>query len=141
MKRTVLILAFAAALASCGEPRPAGSTAAGGQSSTADNGAQSGRQLFSPCAVCHSVKEGEASRIGPNLYGIVGRTAGTESGFAYSNAMRDSGVVWTEENLDAFIENPQMFIRSNRMGYAGERDPDKRAAIIDYLKSLAAQTD
>ena len=69
---------------------------------------------------------------------VVGREAGSRDDFAYSTAMREAGVTWTEENLDQFLENPQQFIRGNRMAYAGERNADKRAAIIAYLKSLSA---
>ena len=97
---------------------------------------QLGRTKFSQCAVCHSVKEGEASRVGPNLYDVVDRPAASLSDFAYSKAMRESGIIWTAENLDAFLEKPQTYIRGNRMAYAGERSPDNRAAIIAYLNSV-----
>ena len=97
---------------------------------------QLGRTKFSQCAVCHSVKEGEASRVGPNLYDVVDRPAASLSDFAYSKAMRESGIVWTAENLDAFLEKPQTYIRGNRMAYAGERSADNRAAIIAYLNSV-----
>ncbi len=137
MKHPISILILASALAGCGQSDPNAGSAAG----ASGNAAPSGRQLFSPCAVCHAVKEGDAARVGPNLYGIVGRQAGADPAFAYSKAMRESGVVWTEDNLDAFIENPQMFIRGNRMGYAGERNAEKRAAIIDYLKTLKPAAD
>lgn len=91
---------------------------------------------FSACAVCHTVKEGDRAMVGPNLFGIVGRIAASNEDFAYSKAMRESGIVWNEENLDAFIANPQQFMRGNRMAFVGERNTEKRAAIIEYLKSL-----
>jgi len=95
-----------------------------------------GRWLFNECAVCHSANEGEANRVGPNLFDIVGREAAQVDGFAYSKAMQDSGVVWTDETLSAFIENPQQFMRGNRMAYVGQRDAEKRADLIAYLKTL-----
>lgn len=95
-----------------------------------------GRSAFSECAICHTARENDAHRIGPNLFGVFGREAGTADGFAYSGAMRDSGVVWTDENLDAFLTNPQKFMRGNRMAFVGESDAETRAALIAYLKTL-----
>jgi cytochrome c len=95
-----------------------------------------GRKLFNECAVCHTAKQGDANRVGPNLFGIVGAKAGQVDGFAYSKAMQDSGIVWTEETLNAYLENPQTFMRGNRMAYAGQRDAQKRADIIAYMKTL-----
>ncbi len=103
--------------------------------------ADQGRKRFGACAVCHTVKEGEPARVGPNLFGIVGKPAGAAEGFAYSKAMSEAGIVWTEDNLSAFIENPQNFMRGNRMGYTGEKNPEDRAAIIAYLKTLKSAED
>lgn len=148
-------LIAAAALAGCGEekqaaaaaPEPADNAAEAQPTNTAAAAeepislADEGRRRFAACAVCHSVNEGEPARVGPNLFGIVGRTAGTNEDFAYSKAMAEAGIVWTEENLDAFIENPQNFMRGNRMAYVGERKPENRAAMIAYLKTLTSATD
>jgi cytochrome c len=95
-----------------------------------------GRKLFNECAVCHTSKAGDANRVGPNLFGVFGSEAGKVSGFAYSKVMQESGTVWTEETLNAYLENPQAFMRGNRMAYAGLRDAQKRADIIAYLKTL-----
>ena len=143
MKNIAPIL-IAAALAACSQPEsesaaPPPSSETASAKATPNKPAdiiQLGRTKFSQCAVCHSVKEGEASRVGPNLYGVVDRPAASLSDFAYSKAMRESGIAWTAENLDAFLENPQTFIRGNRMAYAGERSADNRAAIIAYLNSV-----
>lgn len=144
MKQALFLAAFLA-LAACGqEPASdAGSSAAGAtRSAEAPQTPEArGRRQFNECAVCHTVKEGEANRIGPNLYGVIGREAGLVDGFAYSQALRNSGVVWTDEALDAFMENPQGFMRGNRMAYAGQRDAQKRADIIAYLKSLDSAAD
>ena len=141
------IFAAALILTTCGEkaesanaPTPAASSAAPAEAATVAEAPVSaeerGRKLFNECAVCHTVKEGDAHRVGPNLFGVVGHTAGTRDGFAYSKAMRESGIVWDDETLGSFIENPQMFLRGNRMAYAGQRDAEKRAAIIAYLNTL-----
>ena len=78
-----------------------------------------GRISFNECAICHTVNEGDANRVGPNLFNIAGNEAGKVEGFAYSRAMAESGMIWTDENLDGFLENPQGFMRGNRMGYVG----------------------
>ncbi|GJL93067.1 c-type cytochrome [Hyphococcus sp.] len=95
-----------------------------------------GRRQFNECAVCHTAKQGEGNRVGPNLFGVAGGEAAQVEGFAYSKAMTESGLVWTDENLDAFIENPPAFLRGTRMAYAGQRDAEKRADLIAYLKTL-----
>ena len=136
--------AAAVALAACGgqsDDAPSGGTApAGAAIQTAEAPPASpedrGRRLFNECAICHTAKQGDPHRVGPNLFGIVGQEAGKQDGFAYSQALADSGLVWTEENLDAYIENPQGFIRGNRMAYAGQRDAERRADLIAYLKTL-----
>lgn len=119
--------------AGSGERAPASAAPAAAPSMTPE---ERGRKLFNECAICHTAKEGDPNRVGPNLFGVVGRSAGQADGFAYSKAFMDADIVWTEENLGAFIENPQAFIRGNRMAYVGQRDAEKRADIIAYLKTL-----
>jgi cytochrome c2 len=147
MKTHIIITALAAAaLAGCGvEAETTASAPEQGKivlaaAQTADI-ADQGRKRFTACAVCHTVKEGEPARIGPNLFGIVGKPAGAADGFAYSKAMSEAGIVWTEDNLNAFLENPQGFMRGNRMGFAGEKNPEYRAAIVAYLKTLKSADD
>jgi cytochrome c len=134
------IFAVFLALCACGDktassaaaPAPASKEASAPPASPEERG----RKQFNECAVCHTAKAGEANRVGPNLFGVAGREAGMVEGFAYSKALTESDIVWTDENLGAFIENPQAFLRGNRMAYAGQRDPEKRADIIAYLKTL-----
>lgn len=101
---------------------------------------EQGRRAFRQCAVCHSVaapSSGGAQRfVGPNLWGIIGRRAGTQRGFTYSPAILSTDLVWTEENLATYIENPQAFIRGNRMSFTGERSAEKRDAIVAFLATL-----
>lgn len=101
--------------------------------------ADRGKRQFNECAVCHTVKAGEGHRVGPNLHDVLGRTAGTIEGFAFSRAMQDSGVIWTDETLSAYLENPQGFMPGNRMAYAGLKDPNKRADVIAYIQSLKTE--
>jgi len=93
-----------------------------------------GRVLFKRCKTCHTLDEGGRHRVGPNLWAISGAMAGQKDGFTYSVAMRDSGVIWTDENLAAYIANPRKFMPKNRMSFAGLRKPDDQAAVIAYIK-------
>lgn len=99
---------------------------------------------FRICSACHIAlppdnPASKARMIGPNLYGVYGAPAAQVEGFAYSKALRSSEVVWDEAALDAFIENPSAYIRGNRMSFFGEKNPQKRALIIEYLKAQSGQ--
>jgi cytochrome c len=88
------------------------------------------------CRTCHSAKAGD-NRLGPSLGGVVGRKAGTEPGYgSYSEALKNSGVVWDEATLDRFIANPDKVVPNNQMKpFAGVPDEAVRRQIIAYLKS------
>ncbi|KAL0508693.1 LOW QUALITY PROTEIN: putative Cytochrome c [Leishmania shawi] len=74
--------------------------------------------------------------VGPNLFGIVNRKSGTIEGFAYSKANADSGVIWTPEVLDVYLENPKKFMPGTKMSFAGIKKPQERADVIAYLETL-----
>jgi cytochrome c len=87
------------------------------------------------CRTCHSVKSGD-NRLGPSLAGIVGKKAGSESGYQYSPSLKDSGVTFDEATLDKFITNPDSVAPGNNMKpYTGISDAAHRAKIIAFLKS------
>jgi len=87
------------------------------------------------CRTCHSWKEGD-NRLGPSLYGVIGRKAGTAPGFSYSAAVKSSGVTWDEASIDKFITNPDAFIPNNNMKrFTGVSDAGQRKKIVDFLKS------
>ncbi len=91
------------------------------------------------CRTCHSIKEGD-HRLGPSLYGVVGRKAGTIEGYPFSSAMRQSSVVWDEATLDQFIANPEQVVHGNGMKpFGGIDDPAQRGKIVAYLKSISAK--
>lgn len=91
---------------------------------------------FARCATCHTVDKGGENRLGPNLWGTYGKSAGVHAGFAYSDALKTSGLAWNDANLDKWLENPRALIPGNRMSFPGLKDAAKRKEIIDYLKTL-----
>ncbi|MCH9852846.1 MAG: cytochrome c family protein [Alphaproteobacteria bacterium] len=93
-----------------------------------------GAKVFKRCMACHTV-DGK-NKIGPSLLGVVGRAAGTVKGFKYSKAMKESGIVWTEENLDQYLTNSRTFIPKNKMVFAGLKKAEERKAVIDYIASF-----
>ena len=87
------------------------------------------------CRTCHVTDEGD-NRLGPSLHDIIGREAGAAPGFAYSSAMADADIVWDEETLDSYIENPEAVVPGNNMKpFAGITDPEERTKIIAHLKA------
>lgn len=121
--RTSLFVATAAALL----------LAATGTARAAD--AEAGKKAFNKCAVCHSPVEG-VTRVGPSLFGVVGRKAGTLAGFNYSTAMKEYGVTWTPETLDKYLAAPMQEVKGTKMTFAGVKDATERANIIAYLETL-----
>ena len=99
----------------------------------AEGDAAAGKKVYNKCKTCHALEAGK-KKLGPSLNGIIGRTAGSVEGFKYSDAMKDSGVVWTEENIAAYLEKPKEFIAGNKMAFAGLRKEQDRANLIAYLK-------
>jgi cytochrome c2 len=98
----------------------------------ADCDTAAGEAAFSRCAACHSRAAG-AHGVGPSLHGLAGRAAGSAPGFAFSPALRNSGITWDAESLDAFIAAPAAAIPGNRMPFTGIRDDLERAALICFL--------
>ena len=96
--------------------------------------AQDGQTLFNnACRTCHTMDAGD-NRLGPSLHGVIGRKAGSLPDYAYSNAMKNSTVVWDEATLDSFIENPDAVVSGNNMKpYAGMTSAEDRAAIVAFL--------
>ncbi|HSZ51384.1 MAG TPA: cytochrome c family protein [Caulobacteraceae bacterium] len=93
----------------------------------------SGQQDFVVCSACHSVQPGQ-NMVGPSLHGVVGRHAGTVPGFHYSSANKNSGLVWTEQELFTYLESPQKIVPGTYMTYIGMKDPQQRADVIAYLQ-------
>jgi cytochrome c len=94
-----------------------------------------GATVFRRCAACHSVDAGKTSVMGPSLFGVVGRKAGTVPGFAYSPAMTSAGFVWTPAKLDAFIAQPAATVKGTKMPFAGIANAADRADLIAFLRT------
>jgi len=102
----------------------------------AGGNAKAGEAVFQRCAMCHTHAKGEGNAVGPNLFGVVGRKAGSIPGFFYSVAMKNAGFTWTNARLDAYIAAPQKVVSGNRMPFAGLPSARQRADLIAYLDTL-----
>lgn len=100
--------------------------------------AERGKRLFLQCAACHDLVSGETRKVGPNLYGLIGRAAGSETGPAISAALKASGIVWTPELLDQWLEKPSVLVPGTIMAFAGIAKPEDRASLVAYIQREAA---
>ncbi|WP_298336608.1 cytochrome c family protein [uncultured Erythrobacter sp.] len=96
--------------------------------------AAAGETVFAQCRTCHLIDEGK-NGVGPSLYGVIGRTAGTIEGFRYSDANANSGVTWTPEVMFEYLEAPREFMPGTRMAFPGLKNPQDRADVIAYLEA------
>jgi cytochrome c len=92
-----------------------------------------GARIFKQCQQCHTLQPGR-NLTGPTLHQIIGRTAGTVEKFNYSKANKESGVVWTEQKMFEYLENPRAYIPGTKMIFAGLRKPQDRADVIAYIQ-------
>jgi len=95
--------------------------------------AEHGKMLFAPCAACHTDRP---DALGPSLKGVFGRRSAALPDFRYSNPMRRANLVWDEDNLRAYISDPQAKVKGNRMPYSGMGDPKDVDDVVAYLKTL-----
>lgn len=105
----------------------------------ADGDAAKGEKVFRKCKACHAVGPDAKNKVGPQLNGIVGAEIASVEGFKYSDAFmakKAEGLVWTEDNLEAYLEKPKDFIPKTRMSFAGLRKEDDREDVIAYLKTF-----
>jgi len=96
-----------------------------------------GEALAKVCAACHSFEKGVEKPTGPNLIGVVGREMGSTGFGGYSDTMKGMGKKWAYDSLNTFLTNPKAFVAGTKMGFAGEKDPKKRADIVAYLRSIS----
>ena len=95
-----------------------------------------GKQVFrQQCAICHSDKP-DVNKIGPSLFGVLGRKTGSVPGYSYSVANKNSNITWTPEELDKYIDHPQAIIPGTKMPYGGLHNATKRQNLIGFLATL-----
>ncbi|CAN1722629.1 Cytochrome c homolog [Hyphomicrobium sp. 1Nfss2.1] len=98
--------------------------------------AAAGQKVFSKCAACHSGDNGGPNKVGPNLWGVVGRAKASHEGFNYSDAMKAKGGDWTLEDLAHFIHKPKEFVPGTKMLFPGVADTGDLSNLLAYLNTL-----
>mgnify|MGYP001235885671 CR=1 FL=1 len=102
--------------------------------------AEKGAKVYKKCVSCHMIGEGAKNRVGPQLNGIIGRDIGAIADYKYSKAMvkyAATAKIWSEENLNAYLESPRKVVKGGRMAFAGLRKEKDRNDVIAYLKENA----
>jgi cytochrome c len=95
-----------------------------------------GEQLWRKCASCHTLEANGRNRAGPRLHGVFGRTAGAVADYKYSDALKNSGIVWDDQTLDAYIKDAEAFVPGTKM-YGGLSQDADRADLLTFLKDAA----
>jgi cytochrome c len=101
--------------------------------------AEKGATVFKPCAVCHKIGPGAANSIGPELNGLDGRHSGSVPNYSYSDANKNSGIVWNEQTFEDYIKDPRAKIPGTKMIFAGIKNEQQAKDLWAYLKQLDAQ--
>ena len=99
----------------------------------ASTSAAEGAKVFKKCAACHSIAEGGKNKIGPALWGVIGRQAGALPDYKYSKAMAAHGKKWSFEEMNGFLIKPKDWKKGTKMSYAGLKSEKERAAVILYM--------
>lgn len=100
--------------------------------------AEAGKKLWNKCAPCHAIGPGAKNKVGPELNGILGRPAASVEGFAYSDALKKSGLTWDDATLHKWLENPKALVPGTKMLFPGVKDETQRDDIIAYIESFKA---
>ena len=107
-----------------------------------EGNAEKGKTVFNQCKVCHQVGPGAKPGVGPVQNNLIGAKAGSRPGYNYSAAMKaagEGGLVWNEDTLDKYLENPKGVVAGTKMIYPGLKDPQSRADVIAYLKTQTVE--
>ena len=99
----------------------------------ASTSAADGAKVFKKCLACHSVEKGGPNKIGPNIFGVLNRRAGSISNYKYSKAMLAYGKVWSFEEMNGFLTKPKDWIKGTKMSFIGLKNAKDRAAVILYM--------
>jgi len=117
-------------------PAAAAFDAAAVAQAAASGNAQAGAATFKKCTACHSGEKGGPNKVGPDLFGVVGRPKASHEGFGYSEAMKAKGGNWTLEDLASFIHSPKTFVPGTKMLFPGIADPGDLGDLLAYLNTL-----
>lgn len=102
--------------------------------------AEKGKKIFTrSCSQCHTVEKGGKHKVGPNLGGLFGRKSGQASGYTYTDANKNKGVVWNDSTLDTYLEDPKKYIPGTKMMFAGLKKKQERQDLIAYLKEATSK--
>lgn len=102
----------------------------------ASGDAKAGADVFKRCTACHADAKDGPNKFGPNLFGVIGRKAGSYPGFNYSPAMKNSSFTWDEQKLEAYISHPQQVVAGNKMPFGGISDSKQAKDLTAYLVTL-----
>lgn len=127
MRKTTSALALSIAVISAGA----------GASAQSGNEARGERLFNQQCKACHTLDKDGATTAGPNLHGLLGRKAGSTEGFASSDAMKASGIVWDERTLAEYLKDPKGRVPGTKMVFAGLKQEAQQADIVAYLKKAS----
>ena len=139
----LLTVFFIAACAQESQPQKSAEVTAEATEDTAKGAliagdAAAGQRIYIFCQSCHSINEGGANKIGPNLYGIFNQKAAQAEGFMYSAALSSADITWTADMLDQWVARPAALVPGTTMVFAGVNDPQQRADLIAYLQASGA---
>ena len=107
--------------------------------STVAQDAQKGAAVFNVCLACHAIGPGAQNKIGPELNGLDGRKAGTVPGFAYSDANKNSGIVWNEVTFEDYIKNPAAKVPGTKMIFPGIKNDQQVKDLWAYVSQFDAE--
>ncbi len=114
----------------------AGSMSVCASSALAAGDAAAGAKSAKLCMICHSTTKGGASVVGPNLFGVVGRKAGSLAGFSYSPAMKASGITWDEGSLTKYLMSPSTVVPGSKMVFGGFKKQEEAESVAVFLATL-----
>ncbi len=96
--------------------------------------ADAGKKVYNKCKACHALEEGK-NKVGPSLFGVMGKKAASVQGFKYSKALKDSGLTWDDATLAKYLAKPKELVPGTRMAFAGLKKDDDIANVIAYIKA------